>query len=614
MQRIIYSIRTLQLFLQNFPELLKICKYIKHLLCSHAMHYLKFTYTSNCPELLKICKYFAGGSRAHCIMPDKRLSSGCSAGAREEAENLLNLRKQVRYRRSNSYPAVPHHHHRNKRTINDSVKVNRSGTGIKPTGRKENSSSQAKILILDSSKHSPKASRTGSPKSPGLSFVKSMCRFYSDIFVRKSPGSPCNISAQLGRQAAAESLSVSFTKTTLSTTAASPEQAGEREMTKIFRRSRSFDLRGCAGPTSSLQPSAQPVTDTNCSKLIQTGNNEVSSLGRKQQYRPRKGGLTSFFVTEVTHEDSMQQRHLTAAQGTTLPCAEPVSSDLHINAEQDKNIGMEETKLHDTMDSIRSRSSTTRLSPEGQCAQPMKTGCQRTSNQDQSVQRRPRPVTRLPRVHVIKPELKSPEMVRDCASSHRRRSLQLSPIGYSEHSGRHYLLRLGPEGGECGNSSRIQEPPFSVHRGRRRSDEDRERSRGGSLRISCHHDKSLDKRLSLHGEDVRATDKDNQRLEITVMSHSPAAPSQDSGFSDSGDSLSDRGGSLPRAGCSLGSPLPPTASSSGGCEGCPTLSSSTSMTSKSVVGIPQPITPLNSPRNYFGSNTCVSGKNALLFN
>jgi hypothetical protein len=543
-------------------------------------------------------------------MPDKRLSSGCSAGAQEEAENLLNLRKQVRYRRSNSYPAVPHHHRRQKKVITGSEKVNRSGTGIKTTGRKENSASQAKILIPDCSKLSPKATRTASPKSSGLSFVKSMCRFYSDIFVRKSPGSHCNISAQLGRQAIAESLSVSFTKTTLSTTAASPEQAGEREMTKIFRRSRSFDLRGCAGPTSSLQPSAQPVTDTNCSKLIQTRNNEASSLGRKQQYRPRKGGLTSFFVTEVTHEDSMQQRHLTAAQETILPCAEPMSSDIHINTGQDKNIGMEEeTKLPNAAVSIRSRSST-RLSPEGQCAQPMKTGSQPTSNQDQPVQRRPRPVTRLPRVHVIKPELTSPEMVRDCASSHRRRSLQLSPIGYSEHSGRHYLLRLGPEGGECGNSSRTQEPPFSVLRGRRRSDEGRERSRGGSLRISCHHDKSLDKRLSLHGEDVRVTDKDNQRLEITVMSHSPAAPSQDSGFSDSGDSLSERGGSLPRAGCSLGSPLPTTASSSGG---CPTLSSSTSMTRKPVVGIPQPITPLNSPRNYFGSGTCVSGKEDALF-
>ncbi len=544
-------------------------------------------------------------------MPDKRLSSGCSAGAQEEAENLLNLRKQVRYRRSNSYPAVPHHHHRHKRAITGSEKVIRSGTGIKTTGRKENSSSQAKILIPDSSKLSPKASRTASPKSPGLSFVKSMCRFYSDIFVRKSSsGSPCNISAQLGRQAAAESLSVSFTKTTLSTTVASPEQAGEREMTKIFRRSRSFDLRGCAGPTGSLQPSAQLVTDTNCSKSIQTRNNEVSSLGRKQQYRPRKGGLTSFFVTEVTHEDSMQQRHLTAAHGTILPCAEPVSSDIHINAEQDKNIGMEEeTKMADATVSIHSRSSTTRLSPEGQCAQPLKTGCQPSSNQDQSAQRRPRPVTRLPRVHVIKPELSlnSPETVRDCASSHRRRSLQLSPIGYSEHSGRHYLLRLGPEGGECGNSSR-QEPPVSVHRGRRRSDEDRERSRGGSLRISCRHDKSLDKRLSLHSEDVGVTDKDNQRLEITVMSHSPAAPSQDSGFSDSGDSLSDRGGSLPRAGCNLGSPLPATASSSGG---CPTLSSSTSIASKPVMGIPKPITPLNSPRNYFGSGTCVSGKESI---
>jgi hypothetical protein len=544
-------------------------------------------------------------------MPDKRLSSGCSAGAQEEAENLLNLRKQVRYRRSNSYPAVPHHHRRQKRNDNGSEKVNRSGTGIKTTGRKENSSSQVKILIPDSSKRSPKASRTASPKSPGLSFVKSMCRFYSDIFVRKSPGSPCHISAQLGRQAAAESLSVSFTKTTLSTAAASPEQAGEREMTKIFRRSRSFDLRGCAGPTSSLQPSAQLVTDTNCSKLIQTRNNEASSLGRKQQYRPRKGGLTSFFVTEVTHEDNMQQRHLTAAQETILPCAESVSSDdIHINTEQDKNVGMEEeTKLADALVSLRSRSSTTRLSPEGQCAQ---TGCQSTSNQDQSVQRRPRPVTRLPRVHVIRPELSlnSPETVRDCASSHRRRSLQLSPIGYSEHSGRHYLLRLGPEGGECGGNSSPQEPPVSVQRGRRRSDENKERSRGGSLRISCYHDKSLDKRLSLHGEDVRAADKDNQRLEITVMSHSPAAPSQDSGFSDSGDSISDRGGSLPRAGCSLGSPLPPAASSSGG---CPTSSFSTSMTSKPVVGIPQPTTPLNSPRNYFGSGTCVSGKDALLF-
>jgi hypothetical protein len=540
-------------------------------------------------------------------MPDKRLSSGCSAGAQEEAENLLDLRKQVRYRRSNSYPAVPHHHRRQKRVITGS-EVIRSGTGIKTTCKKETPSSQAKIFIPDSSKLSPKASRTASPKSPGLSFVKSMCRFYSDIFVRKSPGSPCNISAQLGRQAAAESLSVSFTKTTLSTTAASPEQAGEREMTKIFRRSRSFDLRGCAGPTSSLQPTAQPVTDTNWSKLIQTRNNEVSSLGRRQQYRPRKGGLTSFFVTEVTHENSMQQRHLTAAQETTLPCAELVSSDVHINAEQDKNIGMEETRLADATVSLRSRSSTTRLSPEGQCAQPMKAGCPPSSNQDQSMQRRPRAVTRLPRVHVIKPELTSPETVRDCASSHRRRSLQLSPIGYSEHSGRHYLLHLGPEGGECGNSSRTQEPPVSVHRGRRRSDEDRERSRGGSLRISCHHDKSLDKRLSLHREDVRRTIEDNQRLEITVMSHSPVAPSQDSGFSDSGDSLSDRGGSLPRAGCNLGSPLPPTASSSGG---CPTLSSSTSMTSKPVMGIPQPITPLNSPRNYFGSGTCVSGKDTL---
>jgi hypothetical protein len=552
----------------------------------------------NFPELLKICKYVAGGSRAHRIMPDKRLSSGCSAGAQEEAENLLNLRKQVRYRRSNSYPAVPHHHRRQKRTITGSEKVNRSGTGKKTTGRKENSSSQVKILIPDSSKRSPKASRTASPKSPGLSFVKSMCRFYSDIFVRKSPGSPCNISAQLGRQAAAESLSVSFTKTTLSTTAASPEQAGEREMTKIFRRSRSFDLRGCAGPNSSLQPSVQPVTDINCSKSIQTRNNEVSSLGRKQQYRSRKGGLTSFFVTDLAHEDSMQQRHLTAAQGTILPCSEPVSSyDMHMNTEQDKKIAMEETKLHDATVSLRSRSST-RLSPEGQSAQP---GCQSTSNQNQSG---PRPVTRLPRVHVIKPELTSPETVRDCASSHRRRSLQLSPIGYSEHSGRHYLLRLGPEGGECSRSS-PQEPPVSVNRGRRRSHEDNERSRGGSLRISCRQDKSLDKRLSLHSEDVRRTDEDNQRLEITVMSHSPAAPSQDSGFSDSGDSLSDRGGSLPRAGSNLGSPLPPTASSSGG---CPALSSSTSVTWKPVVGIPQPITPLNSPRNYFGSGACVSGK------
>ena len=474
-------------------------------------------------------------------MPEVGMSSGWGAAA-EEAENLLNLRKQVHYyRRGNSCSAAAVH----RQTEQSLRRRNQTVGGLGHAEVVPDSCPQLKRSVT--SRRSAEALKTSSCKSPGSSFVKSMCRFYSGLFARKlSSGSP---SSPAGRSEALPSLSVSFTKTAVAITLGA-ELASDRAMPQqMLHGGRSLDSRGCS--LGALKGRSRGQKQWPPAKgQTQLVNCDISRLGGIPRHPPpRKGGLTSFFLAEaVTEASSTQpfllpdlctpagsavQSHLAAVEEDRQPVSqEPEVVDNERNQEQEV-VGSQQDNEETCGTPARSGRHKLRLSPEGQCST-AKSQTATNHNESSSGEQRT--------------SVLSPELLRDCASS-RRHSLQLSPIGFSELTGQHYLLRNSPEGGE--GSTTPPHPSLNLSEARMQ----RDRRRLVGLTVSC----------DSKATQLRSDCEKGQRLEVTLMHHSPLAPSQDSGFSDSGDSLSEKANSLPRKHASgQGGSLTRTASSRGG--------------------------------------------------
>ena len=496
--------------------------------------------------------------------------SGWVAAA-EEAENLVNLRKQIQYRQSSSSSRGrpnPHsgstHGQQRKRSQSRGVdeRSNRSSATVVNLEKR-----------TPASRGSTSAAKVDSPKSDVGGFVRSMCRFYSDIFGRKSPVSVFPPAWQ--QEEREDSLSVSFTRTT------SPQEKRE-DMAKIVRRSKSFEFRRCN------QQSVQRAVDQKCLTL-----GVPRGYGPRQ---PRKGGLTGYFIVEAavekdtcplsnkpatgveqeychSREDDPPGIQLTSQDSDGLSSGKEVNPNSEAGpdhaalraSEIDRpspvtRLRDEARPNHVARPSPQARTSPVvksgheaglnpeaRPNPDGQCLSDQRQApihCQGQS----LLLRRQTSGTRTPRGPSA--ALGSPEVARDCIFRH---SQELSPIGYSELSGQHYLLRLSPEG-ECSRrhsarpsrsfSTEVGSPPSGF----------REATNEGNLS----HDDVIRCDISSPAEMG-----ERQSLDVTNMSHSPLAPSQDSGFSDSGDSLSEKGGSLPRVSSSTGDSLPRVSSKSG---------------------------------------------------
>jgi hypothetical protein len=314
-----------------------------------------------------------------------------------------------------------------------------------------------------------------------------MRRFYSELFASKSPRSQ----KQNAEEESDNSLSVSFTRHL------------DTEMTKIVRRSRSFE-QSAGGCQTGHQLDG---------KTIRQKYPTVGSLGRQSK---KGGGLTSYFATEAVGKGFVNRMEL--EQPTLSPermgdkCMQG-KVNCQIKERTKDNLASEVIEAAPSPKLMCSPDEA-RPNPEGRCSSLIH---KLTS---------PGPTQTTPGTPKVRQETPSPEVARDYAGGHK--SLELSPIGYSELSGQHYLLRQSPEG-ECSLSTKGSSQ--LAH------SEDKDRAGILSQVISC----DVSSQVDLRHED------EEQRLEMTLMGHhSPVAPSQDSGFSDSGDSLSEKGGTLKR--------------------------------------------------------------------